>query len=53
MTTTGKILRRLLRQREADRALAASRARPSAPPRFPPRAVSGDFLACRCTSSTT
>ena len=25
MTTTGKILRRLLRQREADRALAASK----------------------------
>ena len=52
MTTTGKILRRLLRQREADRALAASKPA-SAPPRFPPRAVSGDFLACRCTSSTT
>ena len=48
MTTTGKILRRLLRQR--DRALAASSA--AAAP-IPPRAVSGDFLACRCTSSTT
>ena len=52
MTTTGKILRRLLRQREADRALAASKGSACAAP-IPPRAVSGDFLACRCTSSTT